>query len=185
MNCGTNFIRTQCNFKNDYECQRKCNIQKLKHLYNKELNDYYNTYNQYLQYKYAIGHNRNWKRAHAHRTIRPKVIRINARLNQILSDLKKNISHTKGLISAQEGQIETKNNTIYKLYCNLQLRDILSEFKILCIINSYVRFTFLIYILWRLMVKISGDFNKKKVLDILDKIFELEMAGVIRSLIMH
>ena len=35
------------------------------------------------------------------------------------------------------------------------------------------------------MVKISGDFNKKKVLDILDKIFELEMAGVIRSLIMH
>ena len=30
------------------------------------------------------------------------------------------------------------------------------------------------------MVKISGDFNKKKVLDILDKIFELEMAGVIR-----
>ena len=38
--CGDDFIKTQCNYKNDYECQRKCNISKLKELYDKQLNQY-------------------------------------------------------------------------------------------------------------------------------------------------
>ena len=45
MNCDQNFIKVNCNNKNDYNCQRKCNIIKLKNVYNKTLNEYYNTYN--------------------------------------------------------------------------------------------------------------------------------------------
>ena len=83
MNCGQDFIRTQCNYKNDYECQRKCNIQKLRHLYHQELNRYYQKYTQYLQYKYSTGANKNWNRSYAHNTLRPEVIRINNIFNII------------------------------------------------------------------------------------------------------
>ena len=52
--CDANFIRKECNYKNDYQCQRKCNMSKLKELYNSELQSYYNNYNEYLRYKYVF-----------------------------------------------------------------------------------------------------------------------------------
>ena len=117
--CSQEFIRTQCNYKNDYECRRKCNISKLKELYEKELNNYYTQYNKYLQYKYDRSSSS--KQAEAENVIKPKVIRINNNLNKILADLKKNIEHTQELIQQQEGDINTKNNNIYKR--NKQITD--------------------------------------------------------------
>ena len=35
----------------DFECQREKNINKLREMYNKDLDNYYQTYNKYLQYK--------------------------------------------------------------------------------------------------------------------------------------
>jgi len=113
MSCNEEFIKTQCNYKNDYECQRKCNISKLKDLYNSELQNYYSEYNKYLEYKYDRTSQASRKKAEAENIIRPKVIRINSVLNKILSDLKKNINYTQNMISQQEVDIDNKNNDIY------------------------------------------------------------------------
>merc|ERR1712072_723506 len=111
--CGDDFIKTQCNYKNDYECQRKCNINNLKELYDKQLNQYYTEYQKYLTYKYDKSSSSSQKQALAENVIRPKVIQINNNLNKILTDLKKNIDHTHDLITQQEGDIASKNNTLY------------------------------------------------------------------------
>jgi len=112
--CDSNFIRRECNYKNDYECQRKCNISKLRELYNSELQNYYTTYNEYLKYKYDRSSNQAIMRARAESELRPKVVRINRRLNKVLTDLKSNIEHTQSLIKKQEGDIKVKNNLIYR-----------------------------------------------------------------------
>lgn len=112
--CDQNFIRRECNYKNDYQCQRKCNISKLKELYNSELQNYYTTYNEYLKYKYDRSSNQAIMRARAESELRPKVVRINKRLNRILTDLKGNIDHTRDMINRQENNIRVKNNLIYK-----------------------------------------------------------------------
>lgn len=114
MSCGINFVKRNCNYKNDYACQRKCNISKLEQLYNKELNNYYNTYTTYLKLKYSVGRNSTVDRRNAETKWRPKVANINARLNKILTDIKANINHTKSLINSQEKEIEIKNNNIYQ-----------------------------------------------------------------------
>ena len=112
--CDANFIRKECNYKNDYQCQRKCNMSKLKELYNSELQNYYNTYNEYLRYKYDRSSNQAIMRARAESELRPKVVRINSRLNKILTDLKNNIDQTQDMIKKQENSIRVKNNLIYK-----------------------------------------------------------------------
>ena len=116
MSCDANFIKTHCNYKNDYECQRKCNILKLKGLYTKELDNYYKTYQTYLNLKYSrgSGSSRGYWRAVAESKWRPKVVAINRRLNKILDDLKNNIEHTQSLIDTQEKEIQKKNDVIYK-----------------------------------------------------------------------
>jgi len=53
-------------------------------------------------------------RARAESELRPKVVRINRRLNKVLTDLKSNIEHTQSLIKRQEGDIKVKNNLIYR-----------------------------------------------------------------------
>ena len=112
--CDAEFIKTQCNYKNDYECRRKCNIMKLKELYSKELQRYYTEYNKYLELKYDRSANKSRNQALAESTVRPKVVKINSNLNKILSDLRSNIEHTQELIKTQEQSISTKNNNIYK-----------------------------------------------------------------------
>ena len=91
MNCDQNFIKVNCNNKNDYNCQRKCNIIKLKNVYNKTLNEYYNTYNTYLTFKNKKGIRERWQRNYADNKLRPKIIKLNTRLNKVLIDIKKNI----------------------------------------------------------------------------------------------
>jgi len=112
--CDSNFIRKECNYKNDYQCQRKCNISKLKELYDTELQNYYTTYNEYLKYKYDRSSNQALMRARAESELRPKVVRINNRLNKVLTDLKSNIEYTQDLIKKQENGIKVKNNLIYR-----------------------------------------------------------------------
>ena len=53
-------------------------------------------------------------RARAESELRPKVVRINNRLNKVLTDLKSNIEHTQDLIKKQENGIKVKNNLIYR-----------------------------------------------------------------------
>ena len=72
----------------DIECQREKNINKLREMYNKDLDSYYATYNKYLQYKYNKGRDRAWKKTYAENTLKPKVEAINRRLNTILEELK-------------------------------------------------------------------------------------------------
>ena len=61
----------------DFECQRKENINKLRELYERELNNYYNGYNKYLQYKFDKSSERAWKRNFAETTLKPKVEKTN------------------------------------------------------------------------------------------------------------
>jgi hypothetical protein len=110
MNCNENFVRTNCNNKNDYNCQRKCNIFKLKNVYNKIINEYYNVYSIYLKYK---NRKNKWYKNYADNTLRPKIIKLNTRLNIVLKNLKKNIKNTDELIGNQELNINNQNNQIY------------------------------------------------------------------------
>lgn len=112
MSCGFEFIKKHCNYKNDYMCQRKCNIQKLKDLYNEELRNYYKTYNTYLELKYSTGNNAVENRQIAEQEWRPLIVTQNTKLNKILQDLKKNITHTQNLINSQKKKISIKNNNI-------------------------------------------------------------------------
>jgi septal ring factor EnvC (AmiA/AmiB activator) len=112
MSCGFEFIKKHCNYKNDYMCQRKCNIHKLKQLYNKELRNYYKIYNTYLEMKYSTGNNAVEQRQLAEKEWRPLIVTINKKLNKILKDLKKNIDNTQKLIKSHKKTILVKNNNI-------------------------------------------------------------------------
>ena len=114
MSCGMNFVKNNCKDKNDYICQRKCNIFKLKELYSKELDNYYNSYATYLRFKYSTGANSELEKKNAEIEWRPKIGIINSRLTKILTDIKANINHTQSLIGTQEAEIEIKNNNIFE-----------------------------------------------------------------------
>jgi len=89
----------------DYTCQRKKNINKLKDIYESGLTKYYSAYNQYLQHKYDRSNNKAWKRMYAEKTLRPKVEKLNNYLNGILSNMKKNISGSSGMINSQSNKL--------------------------------------------------------------------------------
>ena len=89
----------------DFECQREKNINKLREMYNKDLDNYYQTYNKYLQYKYSKDRNRHWKRTYADGTLKPKVEAINQRLNNL------NIA------------VQSKTDFIHRKNKNIELQD--------------------------------------------------------------
>ena len=93
----------------DYTCQRKQNIEKLRELYNTELQKYNREYNTFLEYKYS---GNTQKENTATNIIQPKIVAINTTLNNILSELKKNIQYTDKLINKQRKIIEIKNAKI-------------------------------------------------------------------------
>ena len=113
----------------DYTCQRKKNIFRLKDLYEKELNNYYNSYNQYLQYKYDTSRDANWKRNYAETKLKPKVKAINANLNRMLKELKKNIKYTDDLITRQKRILTTKGNSVQQKNRIIHSQDVLVEDK--------------------------------------------------------
>lgn len=98
----------------DFECQRNENVQKLRTLYNTELEKYYKTYVQYIQYKFDTGKDRQYKTNYAENTIKPKVEKINKNLNKILESLKSNIADTESIIDDHERNINNKTNLINK-----------------------------------------------------------------------
>lgn len=93
----------------DYSCQRKQNLEKLKRLYNSELNKYTTEYNNYLTAKYSGNSS---QITNADNVLKPKVEAINSSLNTILSEIKKNIEYTNTLIEKQKREIDLKNNLI-------------------------------------------------------------------------
>lgn len=95
----------------DYTCQRKQNIEKLRELYTKELNNYNVEYNKYLKYKFSGNAG---QRRVADSQLKPKVTSINNTLNNILFELKKNIDYTDQLINNQKRIIEIKNSEVNK-----------------------------------------------------------------------
>lgn len=107
----------------DFECQREKNINKLREMYNKDLDNYYQTYNKFLQYKYSKDRNRHWKRTYANGTLKPKVEAINRRLNKILEELKKNIKSTEGIIKEQDRAVQSKTDFIHRKNKNIELQD--------------------------------------------------------------
>jgi hypothetical protein len=113
----------------DYTCQRKKNIFRLKDLYEKELNNYYNSYNQYLQYKYDTSRDANWKRNYAETKLKPKVKAINANLNRMLKELKKNVKYTDDLITRQKRILTTKGNSVQQKNRVIHSQDVLVEDK--------------------------------------------------------
>ena len=111
----------------DATCQRKQNIQRLRNLYNQELDNYYNAYNQYIQYKTDNSAERAWKQTYADNTLRPQVEEINGRLNTILNDVKRNIQNMESQIREQEGnvskynqEIGNKMRSLYELSTNIE-----------------------------------------------------------------
>lgn len=107
----------------DYECQRKNNLNKLREIYESELNNYYNTYNQYLSYKYDRSNDRAWKMNYAETTLKPQVERINTTLNNILNELKRNIKETEQLIKSQEKTADSKTDLIYRKNKIIEIQD--------------------------------------------------------------
>lgn len=114
MSCGKPFVMSQCNHRDDYECKRKCNIYKLKNSYERNLSDYRDTYTKYIKNKYTTGSNKSTMQAYAEYTLKPKLIKLNNKLNSILGDLKQNIEYTNDLINKKHSVIATKNNSIYR-----------------------------------------------------------------------
>ena len=113
----------------DYTCQRKKNISRLRDLYERELNNYYNSYNQYLKYKYDNSRDAGWKRNYANTKLKPKVQQINANLNNMLRELKKNIKNTDELIGRQKRILGNKTNNIYQKNKVINGQDNLVEDK--------------------------------------------------------
>ena len=107
----------------DFTCRRKKNIVKLRDLYERELNNYYNAYNTYLQYKYDNSRDRNWKRNYAETTLRPKVVAINKTLNNILVNLKSNIKHTNKLISKHKRMVDHKTTSVMQKNKTIRYQD--------------------------------------------------------------
>mgnify|MGYP000942986684 CR=1 FL=1 len=107
----------------DFECQRKENINKLRELYERELNNYYNGYNKYLQYKFDKSSERAWKRNFAETTLKPKVEKTNKRLNRILNSLKMNIKKTEKLIDVQSRNVDNKTFVIHKKNKQIKQQD--------------------------------------------------------------
>jgi len=110
-NCGQQFVNTQCNYVNDYECDRKCNIMKLKDEYNKELKQYYIEYNKYLNLKFGKNSSTQ-QQTTAESLVKPVIVQINTNLNKILADLKNNIKNTQSKIKTQEMNVHSKNKNI-------------------------------------------------------------------------
>jgi hypothetical protein len=106
-----------------YTCQRKKNISKLKELYENGLTQYYSAYNEYLQYKYDRSNQRAFRRAHAEKSLRPKVERLNKNLNNILEKLKLNINTTAGVIKTQSDEISQKRSTIERKNHHIKKQD--------------------------------------------------------------
>jgi len=127
----------------NYECQRKKNISKLRDLYNKELDSYRQSYNKYMEYKYDTSNDKEWKLTYAENTLRPQVEQSNARLNNILEELKRNIMETEQLIRKQEGEVKLKNSEIYRKNKLLEEQDqkIISNSNELLSKDKQVQFT--------------------------------------------
>ena len=107
----------------DFTCRRKKNIGKLRDMYEKELNNYYNSYNTYLQYKHDTSSDRAWKRNYAETTLRPKVVAINKTLNNILGQLKRNIKNTNGLISNHKRLVDSKTTNVMQKNKTIKHQD--------------------------------------------------------------
>ena len=107
----------------DYSCQRKKNIGKLKDLYEKELNNYYNSYSTYLQYKYDNSSDKAWKKNYAETTLRPKVVSINKNLNNILRQLKRNINYTNKLINKHKRLVDSKTTSVMQKNKTIKYQD--------------------------------------------------------------
>ena len=107
----------------DFTCRRKKNIVKLRDLYERELNNYYNAYNTYLQYKYDNSRDRSWKRNYAETTLRPKVVAINKTLNNILVNLKTNIKHTNKLIHKHKNLVDSKTTSVMQKNKTIKYQD--------------------------------------------------------------
>jgi chromosome segregation ATPase len=113
----------------DYTCQRKKNIERLRDLYETELNNYYNTYNSYLKYKYDNSRDAGWKRNYAATKLRPRVVEINRNLNRMLRELKNNIRYTDQQIDRQKRILGSKTNTIHQKNKVIHTQDELVEDK--------------------------------------------------------
>uniref|UniRef100_A0A6C0JCE7 Uncharacterized protein n=1 Tax=viral metagenome TaxID=1070528 RepID=A0A6C0JCE7_9ZZZZ len=98
----------------DYECQRSKNVNSLRDVYNKELENYYNLYQKYIQYKYDTSKNRRYKMSQAESVIKPKINTSHSKLNEIINTLKTNIGNTESIINDHKMNIDNKTNLIYK-----------------------------------------------------------------------
>jgi hypothetical protein len=76
-----------------------------------------------MEYKFDTSSEKEWKLTYAENTLRPQVEQSNARLNNILEELKRNIQETEELIKAQEKQVKSKNSEIYRKNKLLEEQD--------------------------------------------------------------
>jgi len=114
----------------DINCQRKQNVNRLRELYNKEVDNYYKSYNQYLEYKSDTSPDSSWKKNYAETTLRPQVETINTRLNSVLEELKKNIQSIESQIKSQEREVTKYNENIQSKIGNIQqLNQQIEEYR--------------------------------------------------------
>ena len=98
----------------DYNCERSNNINKLRRLYNKELDKYQQLYTGYMQRLNDTSANAVANKTFAESQLKPQIEQSNKKLNNILEELKNNIKTTDQSIVIQKAGVNSKTSEIYK-----------------------------------------------------------------------
>lgn len=124
LNCTNEQIKLWCGEEKDgngiyvnndgtkmtrFECSRICNINKLRNMYKSELDNYYNSYNNFLSAKFNQGEPDKQKLA---ATLETDIISHKENLSNILDSLKQNIEKTDVQINSYNQDIISTNDNI-------------------------------------------------------------------------
>lgn len=108
----------------------------VRKLYTNELNNYYNLYNKYIEYKTDTSADKQWKISYAENTIRNQIERSRSDLNELLRYLQKatvemsnNVDKTKLEVNSSSGIIREKTSLLNELNTNIEIMSMELESK--------------------------------------------------------
>ena len=94
----------------DFECQRKTNLDRLRQMYNDNLEAYYSVYRLALRYQRSGD-------AHKRRAARGlwrQVAQLSRQMGRILASLRANIKYTDGILGTSDTQQEETNSVRHR-----------------------------------------------------------------------
>lgn len=94
----------------DFECQRKINLDRLRQMYNDNLEAYYSVYRLALRYQRSgDAHKRR-----ASRGLWRQVAQLRRQMGRILQSLRANIKYTDGILGTSDTQQEETNSVLHR-----------------------------------------------------------------------